>query len=169
MATKKTNERRIDKVITMEDIPGSAIRFKNFSGEEGQYNQKGKRNFCVLLDDDLAHQMEDDGWNVKWLRPREEEDAPQAYIQVSVAFEPIPCKVVLVTSRGKTLLTEETVNILDFAEIVKVDLAMRPYNWTVNGRSGVKCYVKTMFVTIQEDEFEDKYYDVPDSAISSIG
>lgn len=149
-------------------IEGARIGFRNFSGEEGRFNPKGRRNFCVFLEEDIAKDMEKEGWNVKWLRPREEGDEPQAYLQVKVVFGKIPPKIVLVTGRGKTRLDEDTVNILDWAEIQNVDLVIRPYNWEVNGNTGVSAYIKTMYVTLREDEFESKYYDVPDSAASAM-
>lgn len=149
-------------------IEGARIGFRNFSGEEGRFNPKGRRNFCVFLEEDIAKDMEKEGWNVKWLQPREEGDEPQAYLQVKVVFGKIPPKIVLVTMRGKTRLDEDTVNILDWAEIQNVDLVIRPYNWEVNGSTGVSAYIKTMYVTLREDEFESKYYDVPDSAASAM-
>lgn len=149
-------------------IEGARIGFRNFSGEEGRFNPKGRRNFCVFLEEDIAKDMEKEGWNVKWLQPREEGDEPQAYLQVKVVFGKIPPKIVLVTMRGKTRLDEDTVNILDWAEIQNVDLVIRPYNWEVNGNTGVSAYIKTMYVTLREDEFESKYYDVPDSAASAM-
>lgn len=149
-------------------IEGARIGFRNFSGEEGRFNPKGRRNFCIFLEEDIAKDMEKEGWNVKWLQPREEGDEPQAYLQVKVVFGKIPPKIVLVTGRGKTRLDEDTVNILDWAEIQNVDLVIRPYNWEVNGNTGVSAYIKTMYVTLKEDEFESKYYDVPDSAASAM-
>lgn len=149
-------------------IEGARIGFRNFSGKEGRFNPKGRRNFCVFLEEDIAKDMEKEGWNVKWLQPREEGDEPQAYLQVKVVFGKIPPKIVLVTMRGKTRLDEDTVNILDWAEIQNVDLVVRPYNWEVNGNTGVSAYIKTMYVTLREDEFESKYYDVPDSAASAM-
>lgn len=149
-------------------IEGARIGFRNFSGEEGRFNPKGRRNFCVFLEEDIAKDMKKEGWNVKWLEPREEGDEPQAYLQVKVVFGKIPPKIVLVTGRGKTRLDEDTVNILDWAEIQNVDLIIRPYNWEVKGDTGVSAYIKTMYVTLREDEFESKYYDVPDSAASAM-
>lgn len=150
-------------------IEGARILFRNFSGEAGRYNPKGNRNFCLLLDQRDAADMVEDGWNVKYLKPREEGDPEQPYIQVTVNYNGnVPPRIVMITSRGKTLMTEETIGILDWAEIQNVDVILNSYHWSVNGRSGVKGYVKSMFVTIAEDELEMKYRDVPDSAQSSI-
>ena len=149
-------------------IEHARIGFRNFSGEAGKFNPAGRRNFCVFLDEELGKTLESDGWNVRYLQPKEEDEEPRPYLQVAVSYDNIPPRIVLVTSRGKTTLNEHTINMLDWAEISNVDITIRPYNWEVNGKAGVKAYVKTMYVTIVEDEFESKYHDVPDSAINSI-
>lgn len=148
------------------DVVSGAIRFRNFAGKEGRYNKAGDRNFCLLLNPEDADEMLKDGWNVRFLDPRDEGDEPTPYIQIKVGFggKGRPPKIVLVTKRGKTQVDEDTVNTLDWAEIEKADIAINPYHYEVNGKSGVKAYLKTMYVTIAEDDFEDRYYDVPDSA-----
>ena len=156
------------KVTNNITIENARSGLRNFSGKEGKYNPAGKRNFCVFLEKDLAETLEEDGWNVRYLRPREDDEEPQAYLQASVAFGNVPPKIIMISSRGKTPIGEDEVNILDWAEIANVDLILRPYNWEVNGKSGVKAYLKAMYVTIAEDEFESKYSDVPDSAQNAI-
>ena len=148
-----------DNTVLME---GVRIIFRNFAGKEGQYNREGDRNFAVLLDDTIANSMAEDGWNVKWLRPREEdtEESPQAYLQVSVNFKGRPPRVVLVTSRGRTNLDEDQVEMLDWADIKNVDLIVRPYEWVVNQKSGIKAYLQSIYVTIEEDALELKYGDL---------
>lgn len=148
------------------DVVSGAIRFRNFAGKEGRYNKAGDRNFCLLLNPEDADEMLKDGWNVRFLDPRDEGDEPTPYIQIKVGFggKGRPPKIVLVTKRGKTQVDEDTVNTLDWAEIEKADISINPYHYEVNGKSGVKAYLKTMYVTIAEDDFEERYYDVPDSA-----
>lgn len=152
-------------------IEGAKIGFRNFSGKEGRFNPAGRRNFCVFFEEVFAKMLQEQGWNVRWLQPKEdyEQDIPQGYLQVSVNFSKIPPKIILISSRGKTVLDEESVSILDWVEIKEVDLIIRPYNWTVNSKEGVKAYLKSMYITKAEDEFTSKYYDVPDSAEDVIG
>jgi len=144
------------------------IAFRNFSGKAGNYNPEGDRNVCVFLDTKLAKSLEEDNWNIKWLKPNDKDEDPQAYIQAKVSYDNIPPKIVMISSHGRTTLDEESVGLLDFAEISKVDLIIRPYEWTVNGKSGVKAYIKSMYVTIYEDELELKYSEVPDSAVNTM-
>lgn len=149
-------------------IENARIAFRNFSGKEGKYNPAGKRNFCVFLNPDDAAKLKNDGWNVKLLRPRDEDEDPQAYLQVAVSFDVIPPKAYLVSEGNKTLLDEHDVDILDWSELSNVDLIIRPYNWTVNGKSGVKAYLKKGYFTLETDKFSEKYKDVPDSAKSAM-
>lgn len=152
-------------------IENARIGFRNFSGEEGKFNPKGKRNFCVFLERGIVEELKADGWNVRELPPREEGDAPQAYLQVAVSYDNIPPSIFVVASKGKRRISEETVNILDWADIEYTDLIITPYQWEVNGRSGVKAYLRTMYVKIREDELTKKYADVPsvpDSAMNSF-
>lgn len=151
-------------------IDNARIGFRNFSGKEGQYNPAGNRNFALFLDDPkFATKLEGEGWNVRWLKPRDAEDEQQAFLQVKVGFGNYPPKIVLISNNKKSLLDEETVGLLDWAEIETVDMMVRPYSYNVSGKSGIKAYLKTMYITLVTDEFESKYEFVPDAAHDAIG
>lgn len=143
-------------------LENARLIFRNFAGEESKFNRAGNRNFCVVLPDDIAEELAEDGWNVKILQPRDEEDTPTSYLQVTVSYKNIPPKVFMISGRTKTLLDEESISCLDYADVVGADLIIRPYHWEVNGKSGVKAYLKTGYIIVEQDEFASKYdYDEP--------
>lgn len=145
-------------------VENARIIFRNFAGKATKYNPEGKRNFCLVVDNDLADKLKEIGWNIKYLNPRDPDEMPQAYLQVSVAFENFPPNVFMIAGGKKTKLNEETINVLDYAEIENIDLIIRPYQWELpSGKSGVKAYLKNMYVTIVENEFEAKYRDLEEA------
>jgi hypothetical protein len=145
---------RNERNKTLEDI---VIAFRNFSGKEDMYNRAGDRNFAIILEEDVASQMEREGWNVKYLKEREEGDGRQAYIQVAVSYKSRPPKIGMVTSKGLTYLTEDEVEVLDWVDIETADVILNPYEWAVGDKHGVKAYVKSLFIKIEEDYLQAKW------------
>lgn len=143
-----------EKTFMIED---AQIIFRNFSGEPNQYNRAGDRNFCVVLTPEAASDMAKDGWNIKHLKARDEGDEDTPYIQVAVKYSAYPPKIYLLTSNNRTLIDEGLVGTLDWTNAKTIDLIARGYEWTREDKSGVKAYLQTMFVTVDEDPLELKY------------
>lgn len=147
---------------------GARIFYRNFQGREGKYNAEGDRNFCLELDQETADQLARDGWPVKKQDPREEGDENQPYIEVRVKYGRVHRPTIyLVTTRGgvrhrRTLLNEDMVDLLDSVEIANVDLIVRPYEWAVGGKTGIKPYLKSLYLTVVEDELEAEYAELDD-------
>lgn len=139
-------------------IPEGHLLFRNFSGREGQYNREGDKSFCVFIDDpDLADRMKFEGWNVRMTKPRDEGDVPRPYIQVMVSYRYRPPRVYMHTHRNTVSLDQDSITSLDYADIIGADLVINPSRWTINGTSGIKAYLETLHVVIEEDYFAEKY------------
>lgn len=136
---------------------------RNFSGQKrvvnGQVvNAEGMRNFLLLLDDDVAEMLKQDGWNVKYTKPRDPDDKPTAYISVDASFGKYPPEVWKKTPNGKPVkLEEEDMAALDEDKFLEAHVVVHPRRYDVQGRTGVKAYLRRLLVTVADDEFSDYF------------
>ena len=91
-------------------------RDKRWDRVEKGYNAAGDRNFCLLLNPEDADELAAEGWNVRYLNPKDPGDEPVPYIQIKVGFggKGRPPKVVMITRKGKTQLDEESISICGY-------------------------------------------------------
>ena len=147
-------------------INDAEIMYKNFSGKVSKYNPNGNRSVTIVVPtQEIAERLLDEGWNVKTKYVASDPDADPKYIlELKIKYDPYPPEIymVMMDSKKKVLLDEETVGNLDRSEIINADIIVRPSHWSVNGRNGVAGYVKKMFVVVEEDDFDKKYdFDEP--------
>lgn len=133
-------------------IRDARIIRKDFAGQK--FNRNGKREFSVILDDPaIAQQMAADGWNIKILKPREEGDLPGYCLPIQARYDNFPPRVIVRRpGRPNQELTEATIHHLDSMDIHRVHVNVNPSRWEVNGKVGVKAYLKSMIVDVNEDE-----------------
>lgn len=142
-------------------IEGADIIFRNFAGREREFNSEGDRNFSILLPKDLAKEMLAEGWRVKQLKPRPDEEEGDYHIKVNVNYKKgRPPRCVMITSGGKTDLGAEEVEVFDIAEIKNVDVLFNGW-WNDMSGGGYSAYLKSIYVTINEDELALKYAQTP--------
>lgn len=148
------------------EVTDAHITFRNFTGEARQYNQAGNRNFNLILTPDMAETFADAGFRVRERKRRDPDDEQQFLMQVNVSYKFRAPRVVVIHGKKKTELNEDTISELDYADIEYIDLTIRPYHWTMpDGRTGIKAYLNSMYVTLAVDPFEDKYSDLDDNAV----
>ena len=143
------------------NIEGANIIWKNFSGERDKFNP-GKRGFSVVIDDAvMADELKQEGWNVKERPLQEGADASEQEWTLPVKLNMNRyTQVWLIVGNHKTLLDENTVAQLDVVDFVNCDISIRPYEWEMGGRTGITAYVDSMYVTIRENKFAEKYADL---------
>jgi hypothetical protein len=147
--------------LTLENV---RLIYRNFSGRPGPFNQEGDRNFCAILPEDLAMKMKGDGWNIRQTKPRESEDEEETipgeyYLPVKVGYNYRPPRITQITSVSKTDITEDIVGTLDWVDIVTTDITIAGSHWENPLPDGptIKAYLRTMYITIDEDELDRKY------------
>ena len=141
-------------------LEGVKVLWPNFRGEPGEFNERGDRLFNILIDNlDEAEELLAKGWALKPLR--NEEDEVDAYtLQLKVNYRrPRPPRVynVNLDEQTKVLLSESTIEMLEYLPIDYVDVDINPYEWNVSGNSGVKAYVQAMYVVCKNTPLDDKY------------
>lgn len=144
-------------------IENAELVFKpNFSGEVTEYNRLGYPQFNVRVPDALVESLKADGWNVQAWPKEPDEDRDQIWhILVTVRYDGYnPPSVFLVAPNGKktAIDTKEAfTKKMPGTKFSNIDLIIHPYQWEVNGKSGVKAYLQTGYFVIDPDPFADKY------------
>lgn len=141
-------------------IDDARIIYRNFTGIGSKFNREGDRNFAVVIDDrDLAGTLIEEGWNVKIKPPRDEDEDPFMYLPVKIKFNDRGPNVYLKTGSAINKLDEESIGCIDNVNILEVDLDIRPYDWSINGKEGRTAYLQSMHVTQEIDRFAERYSD----------
>lgn len=148
----------------MIPIPDAKITYRNFEGARTQFNAEGNRNFNLILTEEQYQMLTEMGFKVKVKPPREGETDPRYLLQVSVSYKNRPPKIQLITKKAHRDLTEETVGELDHIDIAYIDLTINASPWSIpsTGASGIKAYLNSMYVTVMEDAFAEKYANMRD-------
>ena len=143
------------------ELENVRLIFRNFEGREDAFNPRGQRSTKVVLTPEQYQQLAALGYNVKLKESRFEDQDPQPQIEVFLRFDIMPPNVWQVTSRGKTLLNANNIAVLDTANILNVDMIIRPYDWESPQGTGRKAMLADIWVTIEESRFDLKYADLP--------
>ena len=155
---------RIDDV-TIRGASGTQLIFRNFAGEAGKYNNAGDRNFCLIIDEELAGELQSKGFSIKRTKAREDYDSVP-YIKIKVGYtlkdgtdNPYPPKIYKIDSTGMRSLDKTNVKLLDGARISKVELVFSGYQYQDRdtGETRYSAYLRNLYAEIQENDLEREY------------
>lgn len=131
-------------------IKGAPIILRNFAGAKKMYNEAGNRNFAVILDQDSAEKLEQDGWKVNYFKQRDPDEAPQAFLKVKVNYNGgRDIQVIMVCNTKETPLSEDDIACLDQAEIEFSDMSISPYQFEEGAKK--TAYLRKLRVEIADD------------------
>lgn len=135
------------------EINDARLKYCNFEGREEDYNREGERNFHVVFDDEeMVDCLIADGWNIR--KKINKYDELEMTMKVKVGFNDYGPTVVLVSGNRSLLLNETNVHRLDKISRGRVDLDIRPHDWTMqNGKSGRTAWLNGIKVVQNIDRF----------------
>lgn len=150
-----------NRIVQIDD---ARIIWKNFEGRGDKFNREGDRNFTLVIPteeikDALINDVNSDGagWNVKVMTPRDPDETPLMHLKVKVKFNGRGPKVRLVTNGRSVLLDEGSIGCLDYADIRRVDLDIRPYDDIISGKPFRAAYLHAMRVVQEVDRFDERF------------
>lgn len=139
-------------------IDDARIIWPNFSGEPGQFNREGDRDFHLVIPDrEIADALVNEGWNVKIKPARNEDEDDFMVMKVKVKFNGYGPNCYLISGKRRVELDEESVGCLDDIEMENCDMDIRAFDWEMNGKSGRTAYLQSIQVTQRLDRFAEKF------------
>lgn len=145
---------------TFKGLGKDRIYFKNFRGIDRFNPNNHKPTFAIFLEEEQAEQMKKEGWAVKYTKVSEdapEGAEPRPYIKVTIKFDGgRPSVVNMVIDGDRTVLDENSVKVLDAADISTMSIRIRPYVWDETGKHGAVAYLDKMNVYIEPDELDEE-------------
>jgi hypothetical protein len=135
------------------------LLYPNFAGIAKDYNVAGDRNSCVLIDDQLAAQLAEIGWNVRIKKSADNDEAPQHFVAFNVKLDSkFPPRLYLVRpGRRPELMDPLDYPILDYAKFQSVSLRINHYVWREKPQ-GVSGFLEEGFFELQPDPLRDRYF-----------
>ena len=136
------------------------LYFRNFRGIN-KFNSKDHRiTLGIKLPEDLAKEMTEEGWYVRWTKVRDdapEDIQPIPWLQVTVNMDSQrPPQINMIVGKTVTELTKETIGNLDGAAIEHMSVKVRAYDWDESDKYGAAAYCVGMNVFCDEDELESE-------------
>jgi hypothetical protein len=149
------------------EIEGAQIKwaFSHFDGREDTFNAEGDHNFTVILAEELALKLQDDGWSIRKMEPYEEGDPPEFLLKVKISYKFEPPKIYLIKHNAEGIARKIRASQRDLSDIRRdtteqIDVIITPSRWVHGRDSGITAYVKELYATVRQSRFSERYSDL---------
>ena len=159
------------KILVKFEARHAVLIYKNFNGDETDYNEKGKRNFYLVITKEVADLLDANGINVKVKEPEDGDPIYLVKVNVNMESESAPTvKLYIKKPDGRVKQTEldaDSIGILDKATIETWAVELNVYR---NAKRGTVSFYLNNLGAVQNDvpkfggmfdEYENDNDDLP--------
>jgi len=142
--------------VELEDVKVKWA-FSHFDGREDTFNAQGEHNFTIMLPDDIADKLREEGWNIRDMAGYEEGDPDEHLLKIKISYKYEPPKVFLI--KGDRKLRAEQRDLADIRRDTceQIDVIITPSRWVNGNASGITAYAKELYAKVKESRFSSKY------------
>lgn len=155
------------------NIEKGQIAYSNFSGSPTQYNPDGgSRTVTFVIPEEMVDDLLNEGWKIR--EQKFDDGTSRHLLDATFLFRTRNGQLrdpkIFIVRDNNTLIhvTEETVDALDRADITSVDAVLAASYWEYAGRSGIKAYINSMYITIKENPIDAKYRKMMEEAEAEV-
>lgn len=144
--------------VELEDVKVKWA-FSHFDGRADTFNDEGDHNFTIILPEETAMQLREEGWNVKAREPLEEGDPMEYTLQVKISYKYDAPRIFLIKNDRKVRAEQADLAEIRRDSTEQIDVVITPSRWVNGARSGITAYTKELYAKVRPSRFEEKYAD----------
>lgn len=133
--------------------------FSHFDGREDTFNAEGDHNFTIILPEEEALRLQEEGWNIRRMEGYEEGDPPEYLLKVKISYKFEAPRVYLIKGDRKFRADQRDLADIRRASTKQIDVVITPSRWVVGKETGISAYVKELYATINQSRFSEQYQD----------
>lgn len=144
--------------VELEDIK-IKWAFSHFDGREDTFNAEGDHNFNIILPEDVADKLREEGWNVRSMPGYEEGDPEEHLLKVKISYKFEPPKIYIIKGERKLRADQRDLADIRRDTCEQIDVIITPSRWVNGQNSGITAYAKELYAKVRESRFSAKYAD----------
>lgn len=151
------------------ELPDVTVKwsFSNFAGQADAFNAAGDHNFTVILPEETALKLREEGWAIKEYEGREEGEPTEYTLKIKIGLQNEPPKMYLIKvdpfddTKKRKIRIENGRDLADIQRSTteRIDVIFTPYRWVKGDRTGITAYVKELYAVVKVSRIGSMYED----------